>query len=235
MKIKVLQALKGEKTMKRTLALCVAVFILAVISSTALALDGNKFGIGGRLGYGSWSDQSFVDNNSTAMNVNLDSSFMFGANGTYLVNKYFSLELELDRITNLSPTVTPQGGRVFPTGDLAVTPLLLTGRVHYPVGWGLSPYVGAGVGYYWFTYDMNNAAFAPGDNINWDNNFGFHFDAGVELGYPMGNNILALVFDFKYIWTETDLGLAGPTFGNPGSYGIDVKGFVAGIGIKYYF
>ena len=32
-------------------ALCIALFALAMLSSTALALDANKFGIGGRLGY----------------------------------------------------------------------------------------------------------------------------------------------------------------------------------------
>jgi outer membrane protein len=233
--IKPLQVLKGERTMKRTVCLAVSVFILTLIPCTALALDENRFGIGGHVGYSSWNDQDFVDNNSTAVNIDFDNSFMFGANGTYLVNKYFSLELELDRITNISPVATPQGGAVLPMGDLAVTPLFFTGRVHYPLGYGLSPYVGAGAGYYWFSYDMNNGAFVPGDNVNWDSNWGFHLAAGVELGYPMGNNILALVFDFKYIWTETDLGLSGPTFGNAGVYGVDVKGFVAGVGLKYYF
>ena len=198
-------------------------------------MDAGKFGIGGRIGYTSWSDQGFVDNNNAAFDINFDSSLSFAVNGTYLVNKYLSLELELDRVTNLSPVVTAQAGGVFPTGDLAMTPLLFTGRLHYPLGYGLSPYVGLGGGYYWLSYDMNNAAFAPGDNVSWDNNYGLHFDAGVEFGYPMGNNILALVFDFKYIWTSSDFNLAGPTFGTPGSYEIDIKGFIAGIGLKYYF
>ena len=221
--------------MKKTIALCITLFVLAMFSSNALALEKNKFGIGGRLGYSSWNDQDFTDNNGVAMTIDFDNSFMFGVNGTYIVNKYFSLEAELDYVTNISPTLIPLGGSVFPTGDLSITPLLLTGRLHYPLGWGISPYVGGGVGYYWFGYDMNTAAFAPGDNISWDGNYGFHFDAGVEVFHPVGNNVLALVFDFKYIWTESDLGLSGPTFGKPGSYSVDVDGYIASIGLKYYF
>ena len=221
--------------MKKTTALCITLFFLAMLSSNAFALGENKFGIGGQVGYSSWGNQSFTDNNGVATTIDFDRSLMFGVNGTYIVNKYFSLEAELDRVNNISPTITPLGGNALPAGDLSMTPLLLTGRLHYPLGWGISPYVGAGVGYYWFTYDMNPAVSAAGDNITWDNNFGFHVDAGAELFYPLGNNVVALTFDFKYIWTESDLGLAGPTFGNPGSYSVDVRGYMAGIGLKYYF
>jgi len=221
--------------MKRTIALCIALFVLSMISTNALALEKNKFGIGGRLGYSNWGDDGFTTNNGVATSIDFDNSFMFGVNGTYIVNKYFSLEVDLDYVTNISPTLTPLGGTPIPTGDLSITPLLFTGRLHYPLGYGFSPYVGAGVGYYWFSYDMNTAAFAPGDTVSWDNNYGFHFDAGVEVFYPVGNNVLALVFDFKYIWTESDIGLAGPTFGNPGSYSVDVEGYIAGVGLKYYF
>lgn len=46
--------------MKKTTALRITLFVLAMLSSNAFALGESKFGIGGQVGYSSWGIQTSV-------------------------------------------------------------------------------------------------------------------------------------------------------------------------------
>jgi len=67
--------------------------------------------------------------------------------------------------------------------------------------------------------------------IDADDSFGFHINGGFE--YFLNDNV-ALGFDLKYIWNDSDFTAFEPGFPTE-TVNIDLDGFSAGIGIKYFF
>lgn len=86
-----------------------------------------------------------------------------------------------------------------------------------------SPYVGAGINYTFF-YDAS----APGLNIDYDNGFGFAFQAGLDV--QVSGNWYANV-DVKKLFLNTDVSI------NRGAIraDVDIDPWIFGVGIGYKF
>lgn len=211
-----------------------ALFFLVVFSSTVYA-DPPKFGVGLRVGHNFYQDGNLSFSGSGATgNVDYSnkSSWIYGINGTYQHNENFSIELALDR-TVKSQSDFKIGAISWNVGDIQQTPLTLTARFHWPIGL-FSPYIGAGLGYYWNSFDKNNAFWNTAATVNMDNSVGYHVNMGAEYFLDTTKN-LALNLDFKYIWNKADMTAANAGAGVRLDGSMNLDSFVAGLGIKYYF
>ncbi len=219
--------------MKRFLVLLVAVFVTMSFSSVVLA-EGGNFGLGLRAGFASLDDDSFTENNATYNVIDNGSSGIFGANATYILNRYFSFELSVDYIPKVNVDFKPRGQATVHGGDMSIIPVMFTARLHLPTDGDFWPYIGAGVGCYFNDFNKKNSAWLPGDSIDYDDSFSYHVAAGAEFFVGDARNV-SLNFDFKYIWSEADLKLRGPSMGIPGTYDVDLDTFMGTIGLKFFF
>jgi outer membrane protein len=211
---------------KIVVALYVAVLLL-VFGKTGFAQEAGKLGIGARVSYVNYSgdDLNELDQAGQRINVDFDEGTMYGLNITYFFNKYFSTELSIDHTeTEVDISGTWYGvAKTQNVGEITQIPVLLTGRLHIPINTSISPYVGAGMGYYFNDYDAKDDT----DKSTADDSFGFHVNAGVEFFFAEN---YAINLDLKYVWNDVDFSCPGdPT------EEISMDAFVAGIGLKYYF
>jgi outer membrane protein W len=219
------------------------VLLLSVLAVLAISVEafaeapkaeGLKFAIGARVGHNFYRDGNTRLDSSAGSLGNMDysnkSAWMYGINGTAQFNEYFSVELGVDR-TIASESNAKIGGVSYKLGDGTQTPLTLTGRIHYPVGI-FSPYVGAGFGYYFRSFDKDNSFFNPAATVKVDDGWGYHVNAGTEIFITEARNI-ALNLDFKYVWAEANLTASNGPVWIKGTMKFD--SFITGIGIKYYF
>jgi len=213
-------------------------WVLAILMVMALSVDAYaapKFAVGARAGGNFYKDGgmdvSWVGfGNIGKVDYENKTAFMYGVNGTVQFNDYFSIELGVDRI-NSTQSDFKIGAASYKAGEITQTPITMTARLHYPVGI-FSPYIGAGAGYYFRSYDKDNAFWNPAVTVDIDNGWGYHVNTGTEIFLTPSRN-LALNLDFKYVWTKADLKATNGATSLTGS--MDLNSFVAGIGIKYYF
>ncbi|MBW1701755.1 MAG: OmpW family protein [Deltaproteobacteria bacterium] len=217
--------------MKRILVSFV-VISLTLFSSMVLASDSSRFGIGIRGGFVFSGDDSITDaTDGTMIDIDFDSSFMFGINTTYVMNDVLSMELSADYVLDRDMEFT-MPGQSMKGGEVSTIPLLWTLRIHIPTNSGFKPYIGGGVGWYFNGFDQDPVwtASNPGVNLDLDDGFAWHANAGVELFFTEN---VALNLDAKYIWSTADLKVIAP--GSYQMYEIDLDGFVVGMGLKFYF
>ncbi|MEN6467815.1 MAG: OmpW family outer membrane protein [Smithella sp.] len=194
-----------------------------------------KFGIGARAGYNFTRDGSMdVSAPGFGMVGNVDysnnGSWMLGLNGTLQINKYISTEIGIDWIDSSRNEFKIAGGS-WTAGDIKQMPITFTARFHYPVGI-FSPYLGLGLGYYFRSYDEDNTFWAAGTNVDVDNGWGYHVNAGSDIFLTAARN-LALNLDAKYVWSKADITATNGAAKLEGSMNLD--SIMLGLGIKYYF
>jgi outer membrane protein len=209
--------------------LVVMMFVVEVYAETP------KFGIGARAGYNIPRNGSMeVDAAGFGILGNVDysnkGSWTLGFNGTVQFNKYISAEVGIDWI-NSSQNDLGAGGVSLKAGEIKQMPLTLTAQFHYPVG-VFSPYVGLGLGYYIRSYDKDNAFWNPAANVDIDNGWGYHVNAGSDIYLTQARN-LALNVDLKYVWSKADITATNGAARLEGSMNLD--SILLGLGIKYYF
>jgi outer membrane protein len=217
--------------MKRILLVCV-VISLTLFSSIVLASDNSRFGIGVRGGFIFSGDDSITDaTGGTRIDIDVDSSFSVGLNTTYVMNDVLSLELSGDYVFERDTEFTTPG-QSMKGGEISTIPVLLTLRIHIPVSSGFKPYIGGGVGWYFNSFDQDPlwAAANSGINIDLEDSFAWHANAGLEFFFT--DNV-ALNLDAKYIWSKPDLNMTAPGYYQ--TYEMDLDGFVVGVGFKFYF
>ena len=122
-------------------------------------------------------------------------------------------------------------------GEFTQFPILGTARVHLwhpdierPSGF----YFGAGLGYYINDFKLSSAVntLLPGYNVDVDNSFGAHFNAGFEINLVES---LALNLDFKWIFmNDADVTTSVVGIGSTTTE-VELKGWLFGVGLKYYF
>ncbi|MBI9075577.1 MAG: OmpW family protein [Desulfatibacillum sp.] len=219
--------------MKRfSVAMVVGLIGLLVFAGSAMAMDtAGKMGVGLELGYNQISDSSIPD--APGVDAEFDGSFIFGATGSYFFTDFFSMEMTLDYTKT---DVDANGfGRSIDMGEVSSVPWLLTARLHYPNESIVSPYIGAGVGYYFNNFDPSsflvNAAAPRAYDLDMENSFGFHINGGAEV---FATENVALDFDLKYTWNSADFDevLNGVTIS---SGSLDMDAFTATVGVKYYY
>jgi len=173
----------------------------------------------------------------------IDDGTLMSINYTRGVNNNLSIELSLgEAVLDVNPGDIPVD-----LGEATVRPLQVTAQYRIPSG-NLSPYVGAGLGYYFNDFDLSGEAedaiaqvrIDSGDptfdlDVDVDDSFGFHIDAGVD--YFVNSNF-ALNIDARYFWSQADAKMTETRLGTPDEIGddeIDLDSFVIGVGAKYFF
>ncbi|WP_028315486.1 OmpW/AlkL family protein [Desulfatibacillum aliphaticivorans] len=217
---------------KISVVMVVGMIGLMLMAGSAMAADtAGKIGIGLELGYNQISDTSIPD--APGIDGEFDGAFIFGANADYFFTDFFSLEMFLGY------TATDMDASGFgvsiDVGEVTQVPWTLTARLHYPNDSIVSPYIGAGVGYYFNDFDVsstmvNNAA-PQTYGIDLENSFGFHVNGGAEV---FVDENVAFDLDLKYTWNNADWdeNVNGVTIT---SGDIDMDAFTATVGVKYYF
>jgi len=211
------------------------VLVLLAVFADVCAAAAPRFAIGARVGQNFYRDGSMdVDWSGHGRLGKIDysnkNSWIFGAMGTFQVNEYVSFEVALDRITS-SQADFKSGATSLKSGDFTQTPLTFTARVHYPVGI-FSPYLGAGFGYYWRSYDKDNAFWNTSTAVSMDNSWGYHVDGGTDI-FLTDKKDFALNVDLKYVWTKADIKATSGSTSLTGT--MDLNSFVTTVGLKYFF
>ncbi len=219
--------------MKRCVWVLSVLVLLAVFADVCAAAS--RFAIGARVGQNFYRDGS-IDVNWAGhgrlgrIDYSNKNSWIFGATGTFQLNEYVSFEVALDRI-NSSQCDFKSGASSLKAGNFTQTPLTFTARAHYPVGI-FSPYLGAGLGYYWRSFDKDLEAWYASTAVSMDNSWGYHVNGGTDI-FLTDKKDFALNVDLKYVWTKTDLKSVNGSETISGS--MDLNSFVTTIGLKYFF
>jgi outer membrane protein len=189
-----------------------------------------RSGLGVRVSYVNFSDDDY---SVYGVNVDVepDDAAGFGINYTYFVNNNFSFELSADYIkTDVKLSALGLSGDA---GEIKTIPVLFSGRVHADASSKVSPYLAAGLGYFFNDIDTNNNTaefiYGPGAKFDVDDSFGFFLGGGIEIF--LSNNI-GFNLDLKYIWTEAEASVNKAGFT---AEDLELNPFVAGLGLKYYF
>lgn len=198
--------------MKKTLIFMASLMVLVsgtVTTSSAEDIAGRS-GLGIGLGYISPKDDV------------IDSGTIPSINYTYGINSNFAVELSLGRAV-LDVDVL---------GEFTIIPLQLTAQYRIPSGTA-SPYLGAGVGYY-FNSDIEDSLPGVSWKVENDDSFGYHVNAGVDIFL---NKNIAFNLDARYFWAETDttakITSGGVTTEMSDTQDLDSS--IIGAGIKYLF
>ena len=166
----------------------------------------------------------------------LDNGTSMSINYTRGIDTNLSIELSLGQtVLDVKP-----GDMPVDLGEVTVKAVHVTAQYRVPSG-NLSPYVGVGLGYYSNDFDLSDDVkdYIASDpnfdlDVDIDNSFGFHIDAGVD--YFVNTNF-ALNFDARYFWSQADATMTetdtGVTTKNEDE--IDLDSFVIGVGAKYFF
>jgi outer membrane protein len=192
--------------------------------------NAGRFGIGARAAYVDYSNDDYVVY-GVKVDTEPDDSGMYGVNLTYFFDRYASFELSVD-YTEADVELSALG-LSGDAGALEQVPVLLTLRMHFSTNPRVSPYIGGGVGWYFNSFDTNRPVaefiYGPGADIDVDDTYGFHVNAGIEVFL---NNNLAINFDIKHIWSDVEAEVNVPGFTDEE---FDLNALVAGVGLKYYF
>jgi len=218
---------------KKTICYFLVIFCGLLINSQLYAQDfEGKFGLGIRAGVRSFVGDDFPVAPGVNWDVEIDTSFTAGVNATYFFSEMLSMELSADFIPDTDAYFDVMGFE-FDMGELSTIPLLLTARIHIPTNTALSPYIGAGVGWYFNSFDINPTIFVPGANIDLDDSFGYHACFGIEYFFGEKKNF-SLNLDGKYAWTNADITITAPGV-TPFKGDIDLDGWYFAGGFKVYF
>ena len=204
----------------RCLTICSVALILIVCFSQT-AFGGGRFGIGANVSFMGVADTGPDDE------VQFDGTSMIGLNVTAFMTRFMSVAVDLG-YSKLDIDTDSGAGVTVSAGELKQMPLLLTARLHLPLSKSISPYVGAGLGYYFNDFDTSDFLDLAGGKLSADDNFAFHINGGIEVFF---GEHLALNFDLKYLWNEMDLKDPMALLDD----NLDMRTFIAGVGLKFYF
>lgn len=155
--------------------------------------------------------------------VDIDNSVVPEVDFTYFFRENWAVELIL--------ATTPHEVHHTPTGlDLGKTWLLpptITLQYHFqPHDPSFRPYVGAGINYTIFFNEGDGAA--AGIDVDYDNNFGFALQAGVD--FPI-NEHWSVNVDVKKVFLNTDVTIAPAGI----TADVDIDPLIIGVGLAYRF
>jgi len=197
--------------------LCVGMMVLFA-AGPAFAGEAGKWGMGLRLGYSGYAGDTITDS-GVDVDFDPDGAAFYGANLTYFFSNDWALEGALEYCT--TSVDAKAAGWTDDIGDLTQIPLLLTLRYQPTVG-AWMPYVGAGVGYYFNSFDSSD----PADDSDFEDSFGFLLNVGADY-MVNANNCLGL--DLRYTFNSAEVE------DEPNSPDFELNAFQAGLTWKYMF
>jgi len=202
----------------------------AKASSSPRKGNAGKVGIGARALYINYAGDHYDEYDPMIMqNLRVDvdpgEAGMYGGTLTWFAHEYFSLELACDYVeTDLDVSVVGVSANA---GELTQIPVTLALRTHFSTNPRVSPYLGAGGGWYFNDFDPNPDFFGEGLDVEAKDTYGLFVGGGIEFSLTRW---FAIDVNVKYVWTEIELeaeGYSDETF--------DGDAFVGGIGLKLYF
>jgi outer membrane protein len=167
--------------------------------------------------------------------IGVDSNTVPEVDLSYQINEKWGLELVA---TLSSHDLATEGGGApgIDSGEATLLPPTL--MVQYFFGERIRPYIGAGINFTTFSYDLPDDG-NPSDDIrdigvtdvDLDSSFGFAIGGGVD--FPFAENWLFNV-DAKYVTISTDATVKGGPL-NGATIGLDIDPWIFGVGIGYRF
>ncbi|MFN7975578.1 MAG: outer membrane beta-barrel protein [Acidobacteriota bacterium] len=179
----------------RTKRLALGVGLLGVFVLPAMALELDEASLDGRLSY-------FKPTNSPDTfdaNFGGGEKITLGVGGTWKWDKGLFVQACLDYYSESGEKVYVGGGSTQGTGfgtDIKIIPITATGGWTFLKKAAVSPYVGAGVGYYLVDVTDGDA----------DNVFGYHILGGVEF---LKKRSFGMAAEVRLSWAPSALGHGG--------------------------
>ena len=176
---------------------------------------------------------SIIPNESASIeaiggDVSISTAYVPELDFTYFFTENWAAELILGTANHDVEAINTAAGTI-DLGDVWLLPPTLTFQYHYPIG-DFKPYVGAGVNYTIF-YSADEGPVA--DNVDYDNSFGFAFQAGFDYAL---NDTWFLNLDIKKIFIQTDATVnANTALGATVGADVDINPLVIGFGIGMKF
>lgn len=235
--IRVHLMIEGGVVMKRIAALTVAAATVAILSTGAQAADAKQgisagdFMVRAR-GINVRPD---VDNSELKLNgagigagdVTIDNDTVPEVDFTYFVTENIGLEL-IAATTRHNVGVS---GGVLAGSDLGAVSLLpptLSVQYHFLPKGAIKPYVGAGLNYTHF-YNAKGAS-SNGWTTEYDDNFGYAFQVGVDVAIADGWYLNA---DVKKLFISSDVTVHAGA--NTVTTTVDIDPWIIGLGVGYRF
>lgn len=180
----------------------------AIIVPTALSASAEDRGfyIKGDLGGNITEDielKEFFGPVTPGSKVKLDPGFRAGVAGGYQVFDWFAAEAELGLFENTINSIT-DATRIH-DARFANLPLLFNAKLQYPNRTGLTPYLGAGLGFSEAIFDVDNITIGGTTLSGSDNTTVFAYQAFAGLRYRL-NDRMGLSVAYRYFVAE------GPTW-----------------------
>jgi len=205
----------------RLVTCCAAVLALSMLSTVAAAGDSwllRLRGINLNPDVG-----STVDPIGGSVDVNSDTVPEFDI--TYFFTANIAAELILATTRHRVSVSGSTLGNV-DLGKVSLLPPTLTLQWHFLPGEKFRPYVGAGLNYTFF-YDESTPR-GTVNSINYENNFGYALQAGLDYGLDDHWGINA---DIKKLFLSTDVTLNGGAI----TADVDLDPWIFGLGVAYRF
>lgn len=213
-----MRAMKTSLLLFGSLLLCVSTTYAQ--DAPEKKVDHSRLGVGMRASY---LDVESTKQESSIGTLELDfrGAGQFGLDLVVYASQYVSMEFAL-----LYQDVDAEGKfSVFGPYDLFEVnqiPLLTTVRFHYPVG-TVSPYIGAGFGYYF--NDIKSKI--PGLEFGTKNSWGWHLKGGAEVFFK---ERYSFDVSIQHIDLDVPINISGIIYDE-----IGMGGFSGGLALRYYY
>lgn len=217
--------------MKNKLVLFCCIFVL-LCSSSVFAADGydassifDGLYIRGNIGSSNLSNSKLTS--SAVPGVEVDIEFDEGLGFSIALGDdtkdHSRVELELGYHSYDIVNFQTAGTTVSGTGDITILSLLINGFLDIKTDWGISPYIGGGIGY--AKIDIDNVSVAGISISGNDDEFVWAWQVSAGVGYPINDKVTV---DLGYRYFETQK----PDFSGVRAE-CDTNSFMAGI--RYAF
>jgi outer membrane protein len=213
--MKLLQSLIASTAM-------VAAFAGAALAQDAVSAD-SKFLLRSRAVYVAPSEKGTTD--AIGGDVSLDDSIIPEIDLTYFITKNIGVEA-IAAVTPHNASVANSALGNVDLGSVVLLPPTVNLQYHFNPEGKFRPYIGAGVNYTIFLNEHAGSN-AVVNKVEYDNSFGYSFQAGVDY---MLNDKMSLNLDVKKIKLDTDV-----TVNNAIHSSVDIDPLLIGVGVGYRF
>ncbi len=215
--------------MRRLFPIILTITILLGTAHTCLA-DGRTFAVGVR-----GSLMQFTGGNNWSlddMELEMNNTLAYGISASYFFNDHFSIEATLEQYRDADGDVKPLPTLTDNVSNIAQTFITLSPTLHWPVGKRVTPYIGAGISYFYNDFDKESYFNEIFSRAELDDSWGFQASVGADI---MLTPSWAFNIDIRYQWTEPTFNWTLNTDGRSGDDKFTLAGVMTAVGIKYQF
>ncbi len=156
--------------------------------------------------------------------VNLDNSYVPEVDLTYFLTKNIGVEA-IAAVTPHNASVSGSALGNLDLGGVTLLPPTVTLQYHFNPEGVIRPYVGAGVNYTVFLQEKAGASIS---SIDYENSWGYAFQAGADYGI---DEHWALNVDVKKLMLDTNVKVNGGAVTSK----VDIDPLIIGVGVAYRF